>query len=232
MPGGFEKETSQPQWTWVPPWRSGKEVAETPSGLFSKYDTPDGPRVSFGYPQDAMNALKKFGQGIGAFAADPAMPKGYAELPTPQESMALAGGAMTGALGMNAARAPGQNALLRRATVSSGGAQPNDYVTLYHGTTREGFEGIHRSGFIEGPAFLTPRRSAAEQYSLNNGDQAYVVSSKVPESHLKIDLDMPGARLLTLEEANGILDTPGWTIRDHISAGRSVGVDGSVKIER
>lgn len=108
-----------------------------------------------------------------------------------------------------------------RNVLGSGGGR----VTMYHGTTPEGFSGINSSGKIDGPAFFSNRRSNAEDYG------QHIVEVDVPTNVLKIDADMPGAYLMSVDEANGYFNNKGWTIDDYIRANRySFGVDGDVPI--
>lgn len=100
-------------------------------------------------------------------------------------------------------------------------------VRLYHGTTDEGMVGIQETGKIYGKAFFSPRRSAAEDYA---GDARNVVSAEVPISKLKIDADLPGAKLLPVDEANSYLGNNDWTIHDYLDAGHSVGTEEDVPI--
>lgn len=100
----------------------------------------------------------------------------------------------------------------------------SDLVTLYHGTTPEGFSAIQSSGRIDGPAFFTPRRDVAEGYG------PHVVEVQVPKDALMVDFDLPGAKLLDVEGANGYWDRPGWTIDDWLRSGHSVGVNNPVPL--
>lgn len=100
-----------------------------------------------------------------------------------------------------------------------------EYVTLYHGTTDEGYDAIQSSGRVSAPAFFTPRRDVAESYG------ARVVEVRVPKDKLMIDFDLPGAKLLDLESANGYRDNPDWTIDDYLRHGQSVGVNDDVPLD-
>jgi len=53
----------------------------------------------------------------------------------------------------------------------------------------------------------------------------------VPKTALKIDLDLPGGKLLSVEEANGYLDNPDWNLDDYLGRGFSVGVEQSVQVK-
>lgn len=97
-------------------------------------------------------------------------------------------------------------------------------VPLYHGTSEEAATAIKASGQINGPAYFTPRKDIAEDF----GEVALKVN--VPKSDLGIDLDMPGGRLLSVEEANGLTGNDGWTIDDYLRAGHSVGSMKPVKV--
>ena len=96
---------------------------------------------------------------------------------------------------------------------------------LYHGTNAEGFAGIQRDGVINGPVFLTPRKDVAIEYG---GDHAIEVG--ILEDDLLIDLDLPGARLLTVDEANDYLGNDGWSISKYLDEGYSVGVNADVVV--
>lgn len=99
-------------------------------------------------------------------------------------------------------------------------------ATLFHGTSDEAADAIRAAGFINGPVFLTPSKAAAEEYAY--GETVFRVS--VPDADLLVDLDLPGARLLSVEDANGYSGNDGWTIADYIRANHSVGVDRDVAI--
>jgi hypothetical protein len=116
------------------------------------------------------------------------------------------------------------------APLKAGAKALSDLVRLYHGTSEEGFGEINRLGSIWGPAFFSPRREVAESYAEANGGD--VLSALVPKEHLLIDADLPGARLMTVDEANVHLDNPGWSIDDYLRNGQSVGVKHDVPIER
>lgn len=98
-------------------------------------------------------------------------------------------------------------------------------VDLYHGTDEAGFEGITSEGVIRGPAYFTPREDVAFDYSAGE-----VVKASIDPDDLKIDLDMPGGALMSIEDANRHLDKDDWTIRDYIDNGYSVGVEGDVEL--
>lgn len=100
-------------------------------------------------------------------------------------------------------------------------------INLYHGTTEEGAEGILNSKKIFGPAFFSDRRDMASDYSVGG----HVIEAKVPISRLMIDADLPGQKLLSVDDANGYFDNPGWTINDYLSARRySFGVKDDVNL--
>lgn len=101
-------------------------------------------------------------------------------------------------------------------------------VRLYHGTTAKGMAAINQSERINGPAFLTPTRRTAQDYA---DDPEHVIAVDVPKHALKIDADLPGAKLLSVEEANGYLDREGWDIDDYLRHGQSVGVDENVPLQ-
>lgn len=91
-----EGRRKSPEWTWVPPYLTGTQTEATPTGMFGRYTMPDGSeQVSFG----GLNALRKFGQGLGLFPQDPDLPPGYARLPTAEEAINAAGLASAGPVG-------------------------------------------------------------------------------------------------------------------------------------
>lgn len=96
-------------------------------------------------------------------------------------------------------------------------------TTLYHGTSEEAANAIRETGFICGPVFLTPSRSTAEGY----GEE--VISVSVADDSLMIDLDMPGAKLLSVTDAAEYLGEE-WDIAEFIRRGYSVGVANNVAI--
>lgn len=106
-----------------------------------------------------------------------------------------------------------------------------ELVTLYHGTNDEGHAGISHDKLISGQVSMTPRKEIARQFG------EHIITARVPKGDLLIDLDLPRARLLTVEEANGYgkatgLDTDGWTIDDWLRKGYSVGVKRDVPLNR
>lgn len=100
--------------------------------------------------------------------------------------------------------------------------------TLYHGTNEIGYNAIQESGFLRGPVFLTPRKDIADEYG---GDSDFTIKVSIPADKLKIDFDLPGQRLLTVDEANDYSGNDGWTIDDYIADGASVGVDENIVID-
>lgn len=92
---------------------------------------------------------------------------------------------------------------------------------LYHGTDEAAFKAINDEKRMSGPVFFTPRKEIAEQYGEN------LIEANIPVDKLKIDLDLAGARLLNVDDANLYLDKD-WDISDYIDAGYSVGVDEDV----
>lgn len=102
-----------------------------------------------------------------------------------------------------------------------------DSVTVFHGTSEDAASSIKSSGRIEGPAFFTPRRNIAEEFA----DGGEVLEVKIPRSELKVDLDLPGARLLDPDEAARALDLEeNLDIDDFIERGFSVGTERPVII--
>ena len=136
------------------------------------------------------------------------------------------------AIGRALASEPGQRAMMLSNFMGPGPRMPGpvfsprDAVRLFHGTTQEGHAQITGGGSILGPAFFTPRREMAESYG------PHVVEAHVPKDRLMIDFDLPGAKLLSLEEANRYAGTPGRTIDDWLQSGQSVGVPNDVPIKR
>lgn len=101
----------------------------------------------------------------------------------------------------------------------------DDYVRMYHGTTDEGKAGIEADGLVRGPAFFSDRQGQAGSFG------GHVFEVPVRKSDLMIDADLPGGRLLTVEEANRYWDNEGWTVDDYLNAGRySFGVDKDVPL--
>lgn len=99
-------------------------------------------------------------------------------------------------------------------------------TTLYHGTTKQFAKAIRNSGIINGPAFFTPRFDVAAEYA---GDDENVICVDVDEEMLLIDLDMPGAALISVAEANAVTGN-NWTISEYLNAGYSVGCQANVAI--
>jgi hypothetical protein len=95
---------------------------------------------------------------------------------------------------------------------------------LYHGTNEENFNQIKKSGYIKGPAFFTPRKDVAINYA------PIVIEVEIPDTKLLIDLDLPGAALVSVARAREITGNPDWTIREFLRYGFSVGTKSKVKI--
>lgn len=152
----------------------------------------------------------------------------------PQMSMGdgSAGGKLGPQLSDNALSPKGTKGITGLSGLSGGRSMApmsDDLVTLYHGTTGEGAAGIRQSGQFDGLTFFSPRRDAAASYG------EHVVEAQVPKGQLKIDFDLPGGRLLSVEDANayakaGGLNTDGWTIDDWLRRGQSVGVEHGVPV--
>jgi len=102
-------------------------------------------------------------------------------------------------------------------------ATKNDGIKLYTGITQGGERS--KKGIINGPAYFTPRKDIASQY----GNE--VITATIPEDKLKIDFDLPGGKLLNIEDANKYLGVENWNINDFIDNGYSVGTNESVKIK-
>lgn len=101
-------------------------------------------------------------------------------------------------------------------------------MQLYHGTTIENAAAIRACGFINGPVFLTPDYNTAADYSCEG--EGEVISVSVDADDLMIDLDMPGAMLLTVEQACSYLGEEVRDINWFIRNGYSVGVSSSVSV--
>jgi hypothetical protein len=93
-------------------------------------------------------------------------------------------------------------------------------MKLYHGTDADAKKSIDADGFINGPVFLTPCRDTAEWYG--GGDDSVIIEVIVDEADLLIDFDLPGQRLMTVEDANQYTGNDGWTIDDYLNDGQSV----------
>lgn len=96
---------------------------------------------------------------------------------------------------------------------------------LFHGTTEKALTRIRATRTLAGPVFLSPQRDVAESYGV------VVVVVDVDDDELLIDLDLPGARLLSTDEANDYLGEE-RTLDDYLDEGFSVGVTGSVTLRR
>lgn len=99
-------------------------------------------------------------------------------------------------------------------------------MTLYHGTSTENLTAIQQTGMLYGPVFLTPRKDVAAQYA----DEDAIIEVCVDANKLMIDFDLPGEKLLTVEEANEYDDNPDWDIYDYLDAGYSVGLKETIAI--
>jgi hypothetical protein len=100
-------------------------------------------------------------------------------------------------------------------------------IRLYHGTSPEGLAEIKKTGHIKAPAFFTPDKSAAAEYAYGGP----IIEVRVPKSELMVDFDLPGAKLLRLDDANGYSRNKGWTIDDYLNEGHSVGTEGPVSVK-
>lgn len=94
-------------------------------------------------------------------------------------------------------------------------------TVLYHGTSPESADEILKDGFAF-KVFMTPRREIANDYGSGSVLDLYAKRNK-----LEIDLDLPGGRTLSVDDANGYLGNDGWTISDYINSGYSVAADPS-----
>lgn len=101
-------------------------------------------------------------------------------------------------------------------------------MTLYHGTTPEAKAAIDQQGVMRGPVFFSPSKSAATDYA---SDGESVVEVNVPADALCVDFDLPGARLLTVDDANEYTGND-WTLDDYIDAGYSVGINESLVVDK
>lgn len=100
-----------------------------------------------------------------------------------------------------------------------------DNMTLFHGTDSAAALLIFSTGRLNGPVFLTPRYDAAKAYG---GADSVVIALDVHPHELRVDFDLPGARLLTIPDANAYSDHEGWTIDDYVDSGASVGIPNTI----
>jgi hypothetical protein len=99
-------------------------------------------------------------------------------------------------------------------------------VILFHGTTKAALSEIRRSGVLEGPVFLTPRKEVAEDYA---GDDGVVLEVEVEKELLLLDFDFAGAQLISLEDANVYTESEGdKSIDEWLEEGQSVGIDRNI----
>lgn len=94
-------------------------------------------------------------------------------------------------------------------------------VTLYHGTTPDVAEKIREEGLVYGPAFFSSK-DGASMYGPE------LIEVRVPKNELMIDFDLPGGRLLNVEDANAYAKRDGWTIDDYLRRGSAVGIERDV----
>ncbi|MFK7090464.1 hypothetical protein A203_18595 [Chromobacterium violaceum] len=99
-------------------------------------------------------------------------------------------------------------------------------MKLFHGTSQENHEQIIAEGRLLGPVFLTPSKQSAKEYA---GREGAVIEVDVDEDTLGVDFDLPGARILSVEEANSYTGNE-WTIQEYIDNGNSVASLQDVKI--
>jgi hypothetical protein len=95
-------------------------------------------------------------------------------------------------------------------------------VKLYHGTQPETIDEIIKSGLIKGDVFFTPKKSTAEEFG------GALIEAYMPKSELGIDLDLPGAKILSLDDANRYANNRGWSIDDYLNSGKSVAYQGDI----
>ena len=95
-------------------------------------------------------------------------------------------------------------------------------VRLYHGTNEKNYADIMRSRKLEGPAYFLADKSTAKNY----GDGEHVVTADIPVHKLKVDFDLPGGRLLDVDEANEYSNNHDWDLHDYLDHGYAVGIEG------
>lgn len=99
-------------------------------------------------------------------------------------------------------------------------------VTIFHGTTSEAAEQIHKTQKIHGPAFFSPLQESAKEF----GEE--IVAVDVPKELLRIDFDLPGGKLLDVDDANRFTGNKNWTIDDYIRSGTSVGIEEDIFLSK
>ena len=99
-------------------------------------------------------------------------------------------------------------------------AHKDPLIPMWHGTTDDSAKAILERGFDGNSVFMLDRASDALQY----GEHALPLY--VRKGALKIDADLPGASLLSVEDANSYFGNDGYGIDDYINSRRySFGVD-------
>ncbi len=104
----------------------------------------------------------------------------------------------------------------------------SDAITLFHGTSTENLRQIQGEGRLEpisGGIFFSPRKEAAHDF----GEE--VIQVDVSKQDLKVDVDLPGSRLLSVEEANAHTGNDSWSIEDYLDAGYSVGIEHAISVK-
>ena len=101
-------------------------------------------------------------------------------------------------------------------------------VILFHSTTKGALSDIRRSGVLKGPVFLTPFKEGAEDYA---GAEGVVLEVGVEKELLMIDFDLPGGKLLDLEDANFYSENENdKSIEDWLEEGQAIGVEGDIDL--
>jgi hypothetical protein len=90
---------------------------------------------------------------------------------------------------------------------------------FFHGTSEESAIEIKENGFFTEMVFITPSKDVAEEYAC--GEEVITVSVNDVDN-LLIDLDIAGAKGMTVDEANSYLNNEDWDINDYINAGYSL----------
>ena len=107
-------------------------------------------------------------------------------------------------------------------------------VILFHGTTKAALSEIRRSGVLKGPVFLTPFKEDAEDYAGAEGyagAEVVVLEVGVEKELLMIDFDLPGGKLLDLEDANFYSENENdKSIEDWLEEGQAIGVEGDIDL--
>jgi len=60
-------------------------------------------------------------------------------------------------------------------------------MRLYHGTTKDSFDGIKKAGVINGRVYLTPEYQTAKDYAENNSDEIVIIEVEIDYNELNAD---------------------------------------------